>query len=70
MILDLTPLSVSLLAIWGSADRIVPPVHATHLPAASRIEIIDGVGHLPQIEAADRVNQLVSAFLDAADAAT
>jgi pyruvate dehydrogenase E2 component (dihydrolipoamide acetyltransferase) len=69
MILDLTPLSVSLLAIWGSADRIVPPAHATHLPAASRIEIIDGVGHLPQIEAADRVNQLVSAFLDAADAA-
>lgn len=70
MILDLTPLSVSLLAIWGSADRIVPPAHATRLPTASRIEIIDGVGHLPQIEAAARVNQLVSAFLEAADAAT
>jgi pyruvate dehydrogenase E2 component (dihydrolipoamide acetyltransferase) len=70
MILDLAPLNVSLLAIWGSADRIVPAAHASHLPPASWIEIIDGVGHLPQIEAAGRVNQLVSTFLDAADAAT
>jgi len=70
MILDLTPLNASLLAIWGSADRIVPSAHVTHLPTASRVEIIDGVGHLPQIEAADRVNQLLSVFLEAAEAAT
>lgn len=61
-----------LLVIWGDRDRMVP-VSGTkqiveQLPDA-RIEVLEGYGHCPQVEAADRVTELVADFsLEAASA--
>lgn len=50
------------LAIWGDADRIVPPP-AGGLPSAVRLETIADAGHLPQLEASSKVNVLIEEFL-------
>ena len=51
------------LLIWGKADAIIPVQHADGLPAAVQVEILEGQGHMVQMEAADRVNALIQAFL-------
>ncbi|MEC5320731.1 acetoin dehydrogenase dihydrolipoyllysine-residue acetyltransferase subunit [Brenneria populi subsp. brevivirga] len=48
-----------LLLIWGAEDRIIPARHAAQAPANARIEILDGAGHMPQMEKAAEVNQLL-----------
>ena len=52
------------LAVWGSEDRVVPPecaaLYAEALPNC-RVEMIDGAGHLVEIEEADRVAGLIGA---------
>jgi pimeloyl-ACP methyl ester carboxylesterase len=45
---------VPVLIIWGERDPIIPAGHGEHAHeaiAGSRLEIFDGVGHLPQLEA-------------------
>ena len=49
------------LVIWGSDDAIIPADHAQGLEA--QVEILPGQGHMVQLEAAERVNQLISTFL-------
>ncbi|CRM82888.1 acetoin dehydrogenase dihydrolipoyllysine-residue acetyltransferase subunit [Pseudomonas sp. 8 R 14] len=49
------------LVIWGSDDAIIPAGHAQGLEA--QVEILPGPGHMVQLEAAERVNQLISTFL-------
>lgn len=49
------------LVIWGSEDAIIPASHAQGLEA--QVEILPGQGHMVQLEAAERVNQLMLAFL-------
>jgi pimeloyl-ACP methyl ester carboxylesterase len=54
------------LMISGSEDRVNPTdknaaVLAKAMPAA-RLEILDGIGHLPEVEAPDKVNALLRAF--------
>jgi pimeloyl-ACP methyl ester carboxylesterase len=55
------------LLIAGSEDRISPiPANAALLKKAiptAQLEILEGIGHLPHLEAPDRVNALVRAFL-------
>ena len=55
-----------LLIIWGAEDSIIPAQHgeATHetLPE-SRLEIFEGVGHLPQVEAPGRFVLTLQRFL-------
>ncbi len=60
-------MQVPVLMISGSEDRVNPigtnaAVLQQALPTA-RLEIIEGIGHLPQVEAPDRVNRLVREFL-------
>jgi pimeloyl-ACP methyl ester carboxylesterase len=54
------------LIIWGKADRIVHAAYtqefASRIPGA-RIELIDGAGHLPQLEQPDAVMKAVQDFL-------
>ena len=54
------------LIIWGDRDGIIPVDHAyaTHeaLPN-SRLEIIEGVGHFPHVEAPVRFAQVLRDFL-------
>lgn len=60
--------SVPALILWGGEDRVIPASHASAaadtLPAA-QVEVLDGVGHVPQLEAADSFVQAVERFLAA-----
>ncbi|QPO21188.1 acetoin dehydrogenase dihydrolipoyllysine-residue acetyltransferase subunit [Pseudomonas sp. Y39-6] len=49
------------LVIWGSDDAIIPARHAEGLEA--QVEILPGQGHMVQLEAAERVNQVMATFL-------
>ena len=62
-----TRLTMPLLLIQGVEDQITPleknaAVLAAALPHA-RLEVLPGVGHLPEVERPEVVNALVSAFL-------
>lgn len=59
-------LAVPALAICGSSDLSTPPdlVRATaEIIPGARFELIEGPGHLPPIEAPERVAELVSGFV-------
>ena len=55
---DLARLALPIQIIWGAKDAIIPAAHARVLPNA-RVEIIEAAGHMAQMEAAGRVNDLV-----------
>jgi len=65
---ELAPrLTMPILLIQGDQDQVNPldrnaAVLAERLPAA-RLEVLEGIGHLPEIEAWPRVNALIEAFL-------
>jgi pyruvate dehydrogenase E2 component (dihydrolipoamide acetyltransferase) len=54
---------VPLLVIWGAEDRIIPVRHADATPERGSVEIIQGAGHSPHLEAAGAVNRVVDEFL-------
>ena len=60
------------LIIWGARDPIIPVHHGEQAHEAipgSRLEIFDGVGHLPQIEAPGRFVAVLERFLEQTEAA-
>jgi pyruvate dehydrogenase E2 component (dihydrolipoamide acetyltransferase) len=61
---DLSGVEVPILAVWGREDAIVPHSHAENLPEHARVEILDDTGHMPQMEAAGKVNRLIEESLD------
>lgn len=65
-VLDLSELDVPILAVWGSEDAIVPASHAQNLPSGARVEVIEGKGHMVQMEAAGPTNRIISEFLSGA----
>lgn len=68
---DLRPrlgeIQAPLLVVWGAEDRVFPSDQAravaTAQPAA-RVEVFDGVGHVPQVEAGDRFVTLIERFME------
>lgn len=67
---ELTRIDCPALVIVGSADRETPVEYARALAAGladSRLEILEGVGHLSPSEAPERFNTLVGEFLDCPD---
>lgn len=55
------------LIIWGSRDPIIPAHHAHHahrLMPGSRLEILDDVGHMPQIEEPLHFVRVLEDFLE------
>ncbi|MGA2451960.1 MAG: alpha/beta fold hydrolase [Solirubrobacteraceae bacterium] len=57
---------VPVLIIWGRRDRMIPVAHAEHAHEAirgSRLEIFDGAGHMPQLEAPGRFVAVLERFL-------
>jgi pyruvate dehydrogenase E2 component (dihydrolipoamide acetyltransferase) len=64
---DLAPrlaeLSVPLQVIWGEGDRIIPAAHVNGVPAAVRVHLIAGAGHMVHMEKAQEVNELIEVFL-------
>lgn len=51
---------VPVLIIAGAEDKIIPVAHAKSV-AGAKVEIIEGAGHMPQMEQAGKVNALIKA---------
>jgi len=54
------------LIVWGARDPIIPVGHSEDAHRAlpgSRLEIFDGVGHLPQVEQPSRFITVLEDFL-------
>lgn len=59
---DWAPPGVALQLIWGAEDRIVPPPAPGLIPTDIALHLLAGAGHMPHVEAASRVNELVRSF--------
>jgi pimeloyl-ACP methyl ester carboxylesterase len=59
---------VPTLLIWGEQDQIIPVEHAYEARNAregSRLEVLPGIGHFPQIESPTNVTTAIEQFLTA-----
>jgi pimeloyl-ACP methyl ester carboxylesterase len=57
---------VPLLIVWGARDPIIPVRHGEEAHRAlpgSRLEIFDGVGHMPQVEQPGHFIAVLERFL-------
>ena len=54
--------SLKTLAIWGDNDQILPSNHTSELPTHVQVQILEGYGHMVQMEAAMEVNRLILQF--------
>ncbi len=64
--------SMSTLIVWGDRDNIIPVSHAYAAHEAmpgSRLVIIEGVGHFPQIEAPEQFVDALIDFIDSTEPA-
>jgi len=59
----LEELDCPVVVVWGADDAIADPAGAQDLPPRVEVHLIGGVGHLPHMEAAPRVNELLAAHL-------
>jgi pyruvate dehydrogenase E2 component (dihydrolipoamide acetyltransferase) len=59
---DLGKVQQPIQVIWGANDRIIPSSHAD-LSGKAGAEVIDGAGHMVQMEKASRVNELILAHI-------
>ncbi len=62
---DLAAVSVPIMLVWGDRDRMVTHRGSRHLLAArpdTRYELLEGVGHCPQLEVPDRLVGLLQDF--------
>ena len=57
--------SKPLLAVWGREDKIIPAAHAANVPAHAMVQVLDGAGHMVQMEKAGEVNALLKKHLQA-----
>lgn len=66
----LSELSAPALFVWGTHDTLIPHAFKRHverwLPRAEQT-VIEDCGHVPQVERADEVNQMLFDFYGAAD---
>lgn len=65
---DLEAVRAPVLLVWGTEDRLVFRTGAERVLATvpgSRLEVLEGCGHCPQIEEADRFAELLLGFVEA-----
>ena len=65
---NLEQIEQPLMLIWGDRDRMVPHSGARRVLRSlpdTRVEILHGAGHCPQIERADQVADLIDSFVGA-----
>lgn len=68
---DLEAIRAPTLVIHGACDRVVHPATGRALAAripGARLELMEGIGHVPQLEAPRAVASMITAHLAAADA--
>jgi len=51
--------AIPTLIIWGAKDQILPPEHGKNAASHARLELFDDAGHMPQMEKANAVNELL-----------
>jgi pimeloyl-ACP methyl ester carboxylesterase len=64
---ELSRITVPVLLVWGDRDRLVLHRGAERVlseVADSRLELLEGIGHCPQVESPERVTQLLLDFSD------
>lgn len=61
---SLTRIAVPVQILWGSDDRILPVTQSEGLPERFAVRRISGAGHMPQVEKAAEVAELMAKFLD------
>jgi pimeloyl-ACP methyl ester carboxylesterase len=62
---DLASFACPVLLVWGTRDRMIPPTGARHMLGAlpeTRVELIEGCGRSPQLEATEELLELLVAF--------
>ncbi|MGV1683648.1 alpha/beta fold hydrolase [Sphingopyxis sp. NJF-3] len=60
-------IAVPTLLIWGERDGITSRAHHDEIAEAipgARLEVVSGAGHLPTVEAPERVVSLLTGFID------
>jgi pyruvate dehydrogenase E2 component (dihydrolipoamide acetyltransferase) len=57
---SLASISAPVKVIWGSVDQIIPAHQAAGLPERVETVVLEGFGHLVQLEAASEVNALLT----------
>ena len=55
--------SVPTVIVWGNQDEVADPDHARGLGENIEVKLIDGVGHMPHMEAANQVNEILLTHL-------
>ena len=58
----LAGLKVPVQVAWGEVDQILSAAHGQGLPAAIKVTRFAGVGHMPHMEKAAEVNELIRAL--------
>lgn len=59
-------ISAPTLIVWGSEDRVIPPSYGRRFKDAipgSSLVIIEGSGHMPQLDNPEKINWLLGNFL-------
>jgi pimeloyl-ACP methyl ester carboxylesterase len=59
-------ISAPTLIVWGEQDSLIPASYAEEFRTRitdSRVEIIYGSGHIPQVEQTDATSKVVNSFL-------
>ena len=60
---SLTALAVPVQVIWGKQDQILPAAHADGLPDAVAVTLYETTGHMPHMEKAAEVNELIGKLI-------
>ena len=55
--------AVPTLIVWGDQDEVADPDHSRGLGENIEVELIDGSGHMPHMEAANQVNGILLSHL-------
>lgn len=61
---SLLPDGVRTVAVWGGADQVIPPSNAASLEGRAAVRVIEGVGHMAQMEAPGEVVAAVEAAVE------
>jgi pimeloyl-ACP methyl ester carboxylesterase len=64
---ELSRISAPVLLVWGDRDRLVfhqGAERVLHDVPGSRLELLEGIGHCPQVEAPQELLELLIAFCD------
>ncbi|MBZ9986872.1 alpha/beta fold hydrolase [Mesorhizobium sp. BH1-1-5] len=56
----LAELGVPTRLVWGKLDRVAPAAHAARAPGFAAVHLLEGVGHVPQIEAPALTARLIA----------